>query len=144
MKMDIKQKQILTGVVVAILFAGLGFWGGTAYAGHQRAGARGGAGFAGRAAGGSRAGSFVSGSIVSQDNNSVTVQSMNGSSKIVFLSGSTQILKSTSGTSSDLSSGTNVIITGTTNSDGSLTAQTVQIRPAGQSGPQGFGGPQGQ
>ena len=38
-------------------------------------------------------------------------------------------MKSTSGSLSDLSKGENVVIIGQTNSDGSVSAESVQIRP---------------
>lgn len=88
------------------------------------------------------AGAFSTGSILSVSGNTLTMSLQSGGSQIVVLGTSTPILKSTVGTTADLTAGTNVMITGTTNSDGSLTAQSIQIRPAGMTG---FGGgrPQG-
>jgi Domain of unknown function (DUF5666) len=86
--------------------------------------------------GGAGAGGTV-GQIISAGNGSITIQSaMSSSTQIILVSDSTQILKTVSGSTSDLAPGTTVIITGTPNSDGSLTAQSIQIRPAGMN----FGG----
>jgi hypothetical protein len=48
---------------------------------------------------------------------------------------STPVTKQASGTQDDLSVGTQVAVTGSSNSDGSMTANTVQIRPAGAGAP---------
>jgi hypothetical protein len=55
-----------------------------------------------------------------------------GSSKIVYFSDSTMIGKSTQGAASDLNTGEQVMANGTSNPDGSITAQNIQIRPAQQ------------
>lgn len=87
-------------------------------------------------------GGAVFGRIVAKDANSMTVQLIEGpnasstnsgatGSKIVLYDNSTQVEKNVSGSTSDLAIGTNVIVNGTANSDGSITAQSIQIRPAG-------------
>ncbi len=78
-----------------------------------------------------RGAGFVGGEIIAKDETSITVKQQNGSTKIILLSASAQIGKMTEGAVSDLSIGTNVMITGESNQDGSITAQSVQIRPAG-------------
>ncbi len=50
--------------------------------------------------------------------------------KIVFFSNKTEISKFTKGETADLKVVNNVIISGKTNSDESLTGQTIQLRPA--------------
>lgn len=97
---------------------------------------------AGRAARGG-GGGLVTGTVASMSEGSMTVnvsnrQGESQGSKIIFITPETQVGKFMQGTSTDLSSGTNVMITGTTNSDGSVTATNVQIRPEGMPG---FGGP---
>ncbi len=129
------QSKIISAVVVLILMGG-SFWGGITYAkahptrgqfNTQFGGAAGGrAGGFGR---GGMGGASV-GQVVSADKTTMTIKLASGSTQIVLFSTSTQIMKSVAGTASDLSAGTNVIIMGQPNSDGSLTAQSVQIRPA--------------
>jgi len=141
-------KQIITTIVIAVVVGAAGFFGGYKFAQSKtpasRAGQFAAAGRTG-AAGGNAArragGGFTSGQIISSDSKSITVQlPNNGGSKIVFYAPSTQINKPTTVDASQLTTGSNVIVTGTANSDGSITAQNIQIRPAGQPG---FGGPGG-
>ena len=99
----------------------------------MRAGAGpGGQGFPGGRAGGRgpNGGGFAGGQVMSVDNSTLTIKSMNGGSQIVILAPSTQFRKAVDGSASDVTVGKQVTITGTTNSDGSITAQSVQIRDA--------------
>jgi hypothetical protein len=148
------QMKIIIGAVIVVIIVGCGsFYGGMKYASASRsANMRGAFGQAGglpgavgatgtRARQGVAGGGFINGDIVSMDDKSITVKSKDGSSKIVFLSGTTEIGKFVTGALSDLTAGLTVMVTGKTNSDGSVTAQSIQIRPAGSSMPGGV--PQG-
>lgn len=135
--------KVLGGVFVVILIVGGAFYSGTVYAksktptrsftGQGQYAGMGGA----RTRGGM--GGLTVGQILSKDATSITIQMPDNSTKIVLVSTSTQVLKAATGALSDLSVGTNVAVSGTANSDGSLTAQSVQIRPAGSLMP-GAGG----
>jgi hypothetical protein len=119
-------------IILIIVFAGAAFYGGMQYQKSQtRAGfARGGfAGAGGRFGGGQGANGMtpVRGQVVSSSNDTMTVKLMDGSSKIVNITGQTTISKTTTGSASDLKSGEQVTAIGTTNSDGSITAQNVLI-----------------
>jgi hypothetical protein len=137
-----KNKKII-GVVAALVLLGAGFGGGYAYAKSQSP--RGQFGtfsvngqavqFGGRAGGATLRtganGGFTAGEIITKDANSITVKMQDGSTKIILVGSSAQILKQISGTTDDLVVGQNVTITGSSNSDGSITAQSIQLHPAG-------------
>jgi uncharacterized protein YneF (UPF0154 family) len=72
---------------------------------------------------------FLSGQVISKDEKSLTIKLADGSTKIVFLSQSTQISKATEGSIEDIEIGKEILVTGTQNEDGSLTARTIQISP---------------
>jgi len=72
---------------------------------------------------------FLSGEVISKDEKSLTLKLLDGSTKIVFFSGSTQILKATEGAIDDIEIGKQIMVSGDQNSDGSLTAKTIQLSP---------------
>ncbi len=71
----------------------------------------------------------VSGEIISSDSTSITVKLPDGSSKIVLLSDKTIVNKADPANKSDLKTGEKVAVFGQENSDGSVTAQTIQLNP---------------
>lgn len=131
-------------IAIAIILVALSFWGGTLYAQHKakstaisrvgnfnggtfvRSGGAGGQ----YGAGANRSGGGVVGTIISMDATSATIQLPTGGSKIVFFTDSTDVGKSVSGKKTDLAVGEQVSAVGTPNQDGSITAQSIQIRPA--------------
>jgi Domain of unknown function (DUF5666) len=80
--------------------------------------------------GGRQFGGAVNGEILSVDTGSVVIKNRDGGSRIVLVSPSTEISKSVSGSSTDLTIGTQVMISGVSNPDGSVNATTINIRPA--------------
>jgi len=81
-------------------------------------------------AGGTANGGMLSGTVATKDSESITINTKDGSSHVVLITTATSFLKSVSGEESDVAVDATVIVSGTTNSDGSITAQSVQIRTA--------------
>lgn len=77
----------------------------------------------------------VTGEIIESDDKSITVKLADGSSKIVLLSKETSISKSDNVSVSDLKKGERVAAFGTQNSDGSITAQNIQLNPMSRISP---------
>lgn len=121
---------IIITVIVGLAFGAGGFFAGTKYqqskrpAGFNQLGNRNGQGQV-------RGTNFqpVNGEIINSDDKSITVKMQDGSSKIVLISDKTQINQATSAAKSDLKTGVNVAVMGQQNSDGSITAQNIQLNP---------------
>ncbi len=71
----------------------------------------------------------IVGEISARDDSSITIKSQDGSSKIILLTTNTAIEKTEVGSNSDMAIGKTVRILGTENTDGSVTAQDVQLNP---------------
>lgn len=135
-------KKILGAAVLVLVVVSGSFYGGMAYAkgkqpvrGGNFIGQFGGAGVAGANRTGLRTGGFTAGQILSKDAMGITIEMQDGSTKIVLIGSSTQIIKTATSSANDLVIGTDVTVTGSANSDGSITAQSVQIRPVGSTKP---------
>lgn len=131
------KNKIIPGLLI-IVVAGGSFFGGMKYqeskSPNQSAGnitgRPGGGQFPQRNGSGNRAGGrATNGEIISADDKSITVKLTDGSSKIVLLSDKTQINKATTGSKSDLVTGSRVMVFGSDNTDGSVTAQNIQLNP---------------
>ncbi|HRY76843.1 MAG TPA: DUF5666 domain-containing protein [Candidatus Paceibacterota bacterium] len=137
-------KKIIPIFVAALLMVGAGaFYGGMKYGQTKKpsfvsgqwgsqmpgGGLQNGSGTGARINGGSKSGGgLIAGEITAKDDKSITVKSQDGSSKIIFYSESMEISKSVSGILSDLAVGENVTVMGKTSQDGSITAQSIQLR----------------
>ncbi len=116
--------HIIWAVIAVVAFVGGMFYGKSAASPAGQAGT-----YASSMRGAGRyGGGFVSGQVLSVDSTTVIVGLASGNSEIVLYSTSTQIVKPTAVPANSLAPGMRVTIGGTPNSDGSLTAQTIQIQ----------------
>lgn len=147
-------KKTLPGIIIAIVIVGAGaFFGGVKYAQSKTIGGRAGAvsfanmtpeqrqaraqqfggtaGSVGARVGGMRGqnGGLIGGEVLSKDDKSVTVKLMDGGSKIILLSSSTTVMKASTGSIEDVEIGSQITATGSANTDGTVSAQSIQIRP---------------
>ena len=142
--MNKKSTQVIFAIVIAVVFFGAG-WGikssSSSTASSAATAARGTytgtfSGVAGARAGRTNGGGLVAGKIVSVNPTSISIALPNSTSTtattgstVVLYSTGTSILKSIVGSSADLQVGNSVTVQGTQNSDGSMSATSIQIRP---------------
>lgn len=128
-------KNLMTIVAVAVVVVALGFFGGMQYQKSKSPSFEPGQfqnGMVRRDGTATRNGDFqgarpVNGEIVSIDENTLTVKIQDGSSKIVILSDSTVINKTSDGSKEDLKEGEQIMVIGTEGVDGTVTAQNISI-----------------
>ena len=131
-----KNNYLLT-IIVSLVFAGAGFYGGMKYQQSKVSSLSG--QFSNRqgmvrngrvGVNGNRSGFRpVAGEIISTDEKSITAKLQDDSSKIVFINDKTVINKAQTVNKSELKVGKKVSIFGSENTDGSVTAQNVQLNP---------------
>jgi hypothetical protein len=128
-----KHKSLIIAILVGVIAAGAGFFAGMKYQQSRRptfSRQAGGIQGARTGVGANRMGFRpVSGEIISADDKSITVKLQDGSSKIVLFSDKTEINKADTATKDDLKVGERVAVFGQDNSDGSVTAQNIQLNP---------------
>jgi subtilase family serine protease len=119
------QKNIVPIIIIAILFSGIGFFSGTTYQkgkmplrGNQLQNNN----IQKRPGNGQ-----IMGEITSVNDGSVTVKTTDGSSKLILLSDKTNINQAVPATTTDLVVGQKVVIFGNTNTDNSISAQSIQL-----------------
>lgn len=143
------KKTIIIAIVALIVGLGGGFYGGMTYQKNKtssgsfartgtaatRAGRTG--SFAGTTGGGAAAfvatgggASLTTGQVVAKNDQNITVSLASGGSKIVFFTSSTPITAMVQKTPNDIAVGSSVSLSGSANSDGSMTATMIQLRPA--------------
>ena len=144
-------KKIISLVVGGIVLAGISFYAGNQYANSKNQSAlsqnttgamrSGGVGQRGARVGGGS----VNGQIIAKDASSITVElrsfgqnsgttptsgtPVSQGSKIVFYTDKTSVIKTVDGKVNDLVVGDQISVSGTANTDGSVSAQSIQIRP---------------
>ncbi len=127
------KKSLVTTIVVTLLVGSVCFFAGIKYQQNkQRAFTRQFVGQMGgrQGNGANRLGlSPVNGEIISVDDKSITVKLADNSSKIILLTETTVLNKSSEASKKDLKIGEKVTAFGTENSDGSITAQNIQLNP---------------
>lgn len=125
-------KNISTTVIlIAIISSGIGFGSGITYQKSQKTAFT---NFAGNTPTGMNRGSGrgfrpIIGEIISSDDKSITIKLTDGSSKIVLLTDKTSINKASEAVKTDLKTGEKVSVFGQTNTDGSVSAQNIQLNP---------------
>jgi hypothetical protein len=125
-------------IIIAVIAIGLSFYGGLRYGESKTSsgqfrnftagGGLGGGNGAGSGSGRAR-GNFISGSITAVSPSAMTIQLSDGSSRNINLVSNTPIVRSATGTVSDLLVGDMVSVSGSLNADNSFNAQSIQVRP---------------
>lgn len=125
---------VITAIVIGVIAASAGFFGGMKYQQSKRdqltPGITGGQGRMGGVQNGINSKPTsrpVYGEIIKADKKTITIQSRDGSSKLILLTENGQIFKAVTGSVDDLLVGSQVSVFGTPNPDGSFSAENIQI-----------------
>ena len=123
--------QKITGIILGtVVLMGGSFYEGMQYAtSNTPAQSTRTGGFSGtRGAGRGGNGGFITGEVLSKDDQGITVKMRDGGSSIVFIGKTATVSKSATGSVDDITVGAQVMVAGSKNTDGSINAQSVQIR----------------
>jgi len=142
--------RIILGIVILVLVAGAAFYGGMVYGKSQAQAAftarrqggftgANGQGLPGATGGASGRGGMLFGQIKEIGDGALTVTDNNGKESKVKVTDTTLIEKQASVKLNDLAPGETVMISGSTGTDGTITARSVQVAPMGRFG---SGGPE--
>lgn len=126
-------KTIGTAIIALIIGFGAGYFMHPASVAPQTPGgtfAEGGVPYGGMMRGGSTGGEVLSGTVAAKDSGSITLNTRDGSSHVILLTPTTSVSKSVAGALTDISVGSTITVFGSSNSDGSISASTIQLRPA--------------
>ncbi|MFI5260668.1 MAG: hypothetical protein ACHQU0_02650 [Candidatus Paceibacteria bacterium] len=129
--MTIQKKHLISTAVVALVIGvGIGYAGAGMFAAPAvPKAARGGFAGSGMMRSGGSGGGFLTGTVAAKDSGSITLNTRDGSSHVILVTPATTVSKSVNGTESDVTLGATIIVSGATNSDGSLSASLIQLRP---------------
>ena len=132
--MNTTNKKTIGFIVIALIIGiGIGYAGSSAFRPSATAqNARGSfSGMNGGARGGiGGGGGLLSGTVAKEDSGSITLNTRDGSSRVVLITPATTVQKSVNGSLTDVAVGSTIFVTGATNSDGSVSATSIQLRPA--------------
>ncbi|NTV31463.1 hypothetical protein HGA91_05815 [candidate division WWE3 bacterium] len=139
-----KNNTLIIGIIICLVLCGGSFYGGMIYGEHKTSsniptrngfgansgqprafpsgGMQRGNGFPGGSGGG-----FINGTVTTTSDGTMTVKTADGSSKIVFTNDKTEVSSSVKAQIGDIKTDASVMVRGTTNSDGSITAQSIQL-----------------
>jgi len=129
--------KIKTTIIIGLILIAIAFYGGFKYG--QTNSVSNQSNFSGRTMNGQSIGGFarrslgegggmVRGDIVKKDDQSFTIALPTSGSQIIWYSTSTEVQKTVAGSPTDLVVGQKINVNGSTNSDGSLTANLIQLR----------------
>lgn len=127
-------KTIIVGAVALVVGVGVGYFASTTFAQTATNPTPSAGSFGDMRSGMGGVGGLVAGTVASKDAGSITVSTKDGSSHVVLLTPATTFMKSVPGTVADVAVGSTLVVSGAMNADGSVSATSIQLRPAGTGG----------
>jgi type V secretory pathway adhesin AidA len=127
-----KKNIIIKGIFLIIFIGGICFYGGMKYSEQNKKtpdfkNLQNTEGFSKTRPAEDSRGGIINGEIIDQDETKIIIKSADQGSKIIFLSEKTIISKTVEANLNDLQIGKKIMISGKTNEDGSITAESIQL-----------------